>query len=173
MPSPEAESTRIDLSRESFGDRGLRPQSRSEASHLILLERLTDYRAIAGVTFQVRIADCRVDFYYPQFDVFHEYHPIKKYDWLSSAAYRLYGEHFRALSLKEKRRSWEAIKVEFAERYYRERRKLLNYNGHPNSGLIVTGSAEETYDRVFRGLFNVSVSRREFVKEWARLVASA
>lgn len=172
MLKPEQERPVPNLSQASFRERELTFGSRSEAACAILLERYTGWRAVHGVTCQVPAGPKRIDFYLPEHRLFLEFHPIKRYDWQSSEASRLYGEHFRKLSLNQQRASWEAVKAEFAERYYKERRLVLNLTGMKDEGLSVVASANDFYRQVLRGVFDVRLSEREFLKEWASVINS-
>lgn len=172
MLKPEQERPVPDLSQASFRGRELTFGSRSEAACAILLERYTDWRAVLGVTCQVPAGPKRIDFYLPEHDTFLEYHPIKRWDWKSSEASKLYGEHFRRLSLNQQRASWSAIKQEFAHRYYLDRRLVLDLTGHKEFPLICVQSGEDFYRQVLRGLYSCEISEREFLKEWASVINS-
>lgn len=149
--------------------RGFKFSSRSEAAFAILAERfIPGWECKAGETCHIRIGPKEIDFNVR--GAWVEYHPTTRWDWESTEGAAGYGEHFRTLSPQQKKESWLAIKKEFAHRYYRERRLVLDLTGHRDEPLIVCRDAYDVYHGVIRRFGADYPPEKDFVRLWDRLL---
>ncbi len=145
--------------------------SRSEYALAVLGERyIPGWECRPGDTCHIKVGTKEIDFKF--FGLWVEFHPTTRWDWGSSEASALYREHFRGLSVNEKRASWLSIKKEFAYRYYRERRQVLDLTGHENEPLVVCEDAQDVYHKVIRRFGRDYPGQHEFVRMWEGLIAS-
>jgi hypothetical protein len=151
-------------------DRPITFASYAEYATGMLLERyIGDYELKMGHTFQVPIGHNKhCDFLVN--GVFVEFHPINlRHEFSDRQAARQFGEAMRHVAHPFRERIVNAVKNEFAEKYYERRKFLVSMHGGKDSELIVCQDHIDLYQSVIKR-FGVGYPKQaNFINEFNAL----
>lgn len=146
--------------------------SRAEAAIAILCEHyIPGWRCIVGETYQAPIANgCFADFYYPEPDLFHEYHPINlRHEFRNAESYEGLMRLLRNAKPNTQDEFNRLMKAEKAAEYRRYRTALVKA-AHPQADVVFTETPADVLHRVVSPLGKNAPPLRVFVSEWNEII---
>jgi len=150
----------------------IRFASRSEAAIAVLCEHyIPGWRCILGRTYQAPIANgCSADFYYPDADLFHEFHPINlQREFRNAESYEGLMRLLRNAKPNTQDEFNRLMKAEKAAEYRRYRTALVKA-AHPQADVTFTETPADVLHRIVSPLGVDVPPLRVFVSEWNEII---
>lgn len=154
---------------------GIRYRSRSEIACSILLQKvLPTWTPVEGKTYNVPVGQgCSVDFVIPEHKLVVEHHPLTiRHEMVDRGAANKLDRLLYKMPGNVRRELLEALSDDYTARYYKDRRRLLNYSlisEFAGYELVVTTSPEDFASSIY---VRLGGKRSEGIAEFKRIINS-
>jgi hypothetical protein len=181
LPNKQQTNAEIDLSLEKFSQQSRKENapisfsSRSELACGVLLNRYLGLKLIEGVTVHRMMSrGATADFFLPEQNILLEFHPIMlRHEFIEKGTISALQKVLRRVKQEHAQAINTILKREFMKQYARRRCQRARNSTDPevkSARVLVVGSAEAIYKSVIVPFGTDIPSRKEFIRQFDKLV---